>query len=315
MSSRTRLIAVLAVIAAVVMVVTVIYATHVRPACRAAEYVINSTEKILNYDNKLVTKLNITNKKILEELNRSKNFLIEAEKLVEENKCSAALTRALRSLNIAEHIYVIMARKEAESKVPHKALARAIAEALAHMYMRYFKELGIHNETVYKNVREACKYCTKECSNMSSIRKMFNCVLDCYEKKVHVGNILRLMYEYRAYVHVRHVLETYLKMLNNIKIVKIVPPKNVNGVCKPGIIEIKIGNRTIEKTFNCTREGLEEFHNYVRMMLAKLRRIEERARALYMILPLFINNKTFINKLRPIIREVIEKAQMLRNDI
>ncbi len=315
MSSRTRLVAVLAAIAAVIMIVTVIYATHVRPACRTAEYVINSTEKILNYDNKLITNLNITNKKILEELDRSKNFLIEAEKLVREQKCSEALSRALRSLNIAEHIYVIVTRKEMECKGSHKSLAKAIAEVLAHMYMRYFRELGIHNETIYKNVREACKYCTKECSNMSSVRKVLSCVLNCYEKKLHTGNILRLIYEYRTYLHVKHLLEIYLKMLNNSKIVKIAPPKIVNGTCKPGIIEVKIDGKTISKIFNCTREGLEEFHNYIRIMLAKLRRIELRAKALYTVLPLFISNKTLISKLRPMIREVIEKAQTLRNDI
>ncbi|NPB00219.1 MAG: hypothetical protein GXO10_02495 [Crenarchaeota archaeon] len=315
MSPRSRLMIALAVAAAVVMAVTIIYAVHVRPACRAAEYIINSTEKILNYDNILVKKLNITNKKILEELNKSNTYIIEAQKLVKENRCSAALEKALHSLNIAEHVYVIVAERQITNRTYHRLFARAVAEALAHIYMRYLKKLGIHNETVYRNIEETCKYCTRECSNITTIRRTFECVMKCYEKRLRISNILRIVYEYRTYIHVNHIIEKYLKILNESKIVKIAPPEMVNGVCRPGIIYVKIGNRTILKTFNCTKEGLEEFHNYTRMIMIKFRKIEARARALYTILPLFINNRTLVSKLRKDLKKIIEKAQELKNEV
>ncbi|NPA22806.1 MAG: hypothetical protein GXO23_00710 [Crenarchaeota archaeon] len=313
MASHTRLLIAVVLVAAVVMAVTVIYAVHVRPVCRSAEYLINTTEKIIKYENGVVEKLNIKSKYILDGINKSKTLITEAENLIKENKCAAAVDRAARSLDIAEHVYASIVRKEAENRTFRRELVRAMSIALAHIYARYMRELGMHNETLIKELKQTSTYCSRACMNVSNMRKALDCVFSCYEKKLRISKMFSIMYEYSTYRHIMRIINKYVKVLNNT-VINITAPSLVNGKCSPGVIEVKIGGKmVVSKVFNCSKQGVEEFYNYTRMVLARLRKIERRVRAMYLVLPMFIHSKTLIDKVRTKLEYLEKKIDSLKS--
>ncbi len=315
MRSRTRALLAIAIAAAIVMVISVIYAIHIRPVCKNAEYILNSTEKVLSYENKIVKEFNITHGQVLKYLNESNSLLERSKELIRENKCNEALRHAIHSLIIAERVYRYVTKIGLEKQLLKKMFARALSLALAHIYAKYMKNLGINNKTLLVKLKRIYNYCVEECNNLSNIRKTFDCVIECYDKNMKMNNMIKLVYWYDIYKHVKGIVTRYLKVINNTKIIEIVPPSYLNGVCRPGIIYLKIGKNIIKETFNCSRKGVEEFVNCTRRILRRVRRIERRVRALYIILPMLIHNKDLVNKLEKDLRVIIERSYEIESSL